>query len=386
MTPSRPRSRAQIAQRLQRASGTLSTAATTQMEADLPWVNELPAEDRAYIGLIVQAGIKSFVDWFRRDTTERGLRAEVFGVAPPTLASEISLQQTVALVRLSIEVVEANVANVVGEDDAPLVHEALNRYAREMAFATAEVYARAAEQRGAWDARLEALVVDAVLRGDADDAVASRASALGWDGSGNVVVVVGGLDDGSTIEQVRRIADDRGLDCLCSVQGERLVVILGGVDRLARPAAAFADAFAAGQVVIGPVVEQLADASRSAEAALSGLRVAHGWAEAPRPVLAQDLLVERALAGDTDARDELVASVWEPLSAAGGHVLETLEAYLASGRSLEATGRLLFIHPNTVRYRLRRVAELTGLAPTDARESYSLQVALTLGRLRGDEP
>ena len=58
------------------------------------------------------------------------------------------------------------------------------RYAREVAFATAEVYARAAEMRGAWDARLEALVVDSVLRGEADETVRSRASALGWESHG----------------------------------------------------------------------------------------------------------------------------------------------------------------------------------------------------------
>ena len=49
-----------------------------------------------------------------------------------------------------------------------------------MAFAAAEIYARAAELRGAWDARLEALVVDAVLRGETDETVLSRASTLGW--------------------------------------------------------------------------------------------------------------------------------------------------------------------------------------------------------------
>ena len=51
------------------------------------------------------------------------------------------------------------------------MHAAVLRYAREVAFATAEVYARAAEVRGAWDARLEALVVDSVLRAETDEAV-----------------------------------------------------------------------------------------------------------------------------------------------------------------------------------------------------------------------
>jgi len=39
------------------------------------------------------------------------------------------------------------------------------------------------------------------------------------------------------------------------------------------------------------------------------------------------------------------------------------------------------VHANTVRYRLRRVAQLTGFAPTDPRGAFALRVALTLGRL-----
>jgi DNA-binding PucR family transcriptional regulator len=39
------------------------------------------------------------------------------------------------------------------------------------------------------------------------------------------------------------------------------------------------------------------------------------------------------------------------------------------------------VHPNTVRYRLRRAADLTGLSATDARGAWTLQVALALSRL-----
>src|SRR5882757_278252 len=99
------RSRAQIAQRLTRSSGALSTAALNRMEVDMPWVMQLPAEDRSFIGLIVQAGIKSFIDWYRNPESSPTIRAEVFGVAPPEMAGEISLEQTVAMVRLSIIVV-----------------------------------------------------------------------------------------------------------------------------------------------------------------------------------------------------------------------------------------------------------------------------------------
>ena len=43
------------------------------MESDLGWFRELSAEDRSWVGLIVQAGIKGFVDWYSH-TGPRGQR------------------------------------------------------------------------------------------------------------------------------------------------------------------------------------------------------------------------------------------------------------------------------------------------------------------------
>jgi DNA-binding PucR family transcriptional regulator len=98
-------------------------------------------------------------------------------------------------------------------------------------------------------------------------------------------------------------------------------------------------------------------------------------------VSSDDLLPERALAGDGHARRQLVATVYGPLVEAGSGLLETLTAYLDTSGSIEATGRRLFVHANTVRYRLRRIAEVTALSPTNARDAYTLRLALTLGRL-----
>jgi DNA-binding PucR family transcriptional regulator len=55
--------------------------------------------------------------------------------------------------------------------------------------------------------------------------------------------------------------------------------------------------------------------------------------------------------------------------------------FLDCGSSMEATARALFIHPNTVRYRLKRIQEVTGYNPADPREAYILRMAITLGRL-----
>jgi hypothetical protein len=386
VTATTPRTRAQTAQRLERAVGRLSTTALQRMEREMPWFRELSAQERSWIGLIVQAGIAAFVDWYRDPHPTAALRAEVFGAAPRAFAGKISLQRTVAMVRLSIEVVEENVVDVLGEADAQSVIAAVTRYGRAVEFATAEIYARAAELRGAWDARLEALVVDSVLRGDSDGTVESRASALGWTDGGAVLTVVGPMPAAKghdVTDDVRRIAHDAGLRALCAVQGDRLVVIIGGPGAADTSLAELADVFGDGPVVVGPLVDDLVDVPRSAAAAYAGYRSAGGWVDTPRPVNADDLLPERALAGDEAALDHLVAEIHAPLVEAGPVVLETLQAYLDGGGSLEGTARALFVHANTVRYRLRRAQEVTGLNPGDPRDAYTLRVALTTGRQRG---
>ncbi|WP_370037478.1 helix-turn-helix domain-containing protein [Nocardioides sp.] len=50
---------------------------------------------------------------------------------------------------------------------------------------------------------------------------------------------------------------------------------------------------------------------------------------------------------------------------------------------MEAAARTLFVHANTVRYRLRRITELTGHDPTTPRGGLALQLALILGRQAG---
>ena len=383
-------SRRRAAEALRNSTGALSTAATARMSLDLPWFDDLSAEDRSWVGLIVQAGIRGFVEWYdveAESPQHDPLDVRVFGAAPRELTGVISLQQTVELVRLSIRVVETTIDGLLDPEDVEQVHDAVLRYAREVAFATAAVYARAAESRGAWDARLEALVVDAVVRAEADESVLSRASALGWGAHGDVAVVLGAVPphraELDVFESVRRSARAADMDALCATQGDRLVVVLGGVADPLKAATHLLDHFGEGPIVVGPVTADLSEAHSSARAALSAHRSASGWPDAPRPVASRDLLPERALAGDGHARRQLVEEVYLPLMAGRGTLLETLGAWFEQGSSIEGTARALFVHPNTVRYRLRQVAETTGWSPTRPREAFALQLALILGRQSG---
>jgi hypothetical protein len=370
--------------RLEQSMSALGAAAMASMDRRLPWFRAMSAENRSWLGLVAQAGVAAFLDWVKHPERSRpAVAGEVFGTAPRELARAVSLQQAVEMVRVIIDVVETQVDDLAAPGGEAELREAVLRYTREIAFGAAQVYARTAEARGAWDARLEALVVDSLVRGEVDEGLQSWASALNW--STSPVCVIAGAADGEEpeglIDEFRIIARRARLDLLAGVHGHRLVVVLGGSDDPLEAARQFTGRFGPGPVVAGPAVGNLQSASRSAAAALAGLRAAGAWPDAPRPVLASDLLPERALDGDELARAELIETVYEPLLSGGSALLDTVMTYLELGNSLEATARMLFVHPNTVRYRLRRVSELTGVAPGSGRGGFSLWVAVVFGRL-----
>ncbi|MBI1378481.1 MAG: PucR family transcriptional regulator [Frankiales bacterium] len=357
------------------------------MESELPWYAAMSAADRSWVNLVAQAGIAAFVQWFREPEGSQAITADVFGTAPRELVRAVSLQQTVELVRTTIKVAEEHVDELAGPDDSAWLREGLLLYSREIAFAAAEVYARAAEARGAWDARLESLVLDSLLRDDLDDDVVSRGTALGWGAVSGVCVVTGNAPAGdpeTIAEAVKRAARHHRLDALTGVQGQRLVVVLGKAVDAERAARAVVSQFAPGPVVVGPLVPGLAQASRSSRESVAGFRAAAGWPDAPRPVAASDLLPERALAGDPEAVARLVDEVYARLLEEDPALVDTVSAYLERSGSLEGAARELFVHPNTVRYRLRRVADVTGLTPTLPRDAWSLRLALAYGRLAAD--
>lgn len=378
--------------RIERAAGGLATASVARMDETLPWFRELPADQRAWVMLVAQAGLQALVEWLRRGGATDGSQEvsdEVFDAAPRALARSITLQQTVALIRVTIEVAEEQVPHLAAPGREAALREAVLKFSREIAFAAARVYARAAESRGAWDARLQALLIDALLRGDSSDVLASRAAALGWADAPPVAVAVGrspGGDAAAVLHTVYRTARRIGVEVIGGVHGDRLVVVIGGA---AEPLAAtekLLGGFGEGPVVVGPAVPSLDDAAESARAALAGFRAAPAWPHAPRPVSASDLLPERALAGDPEARRVLRTQLYGSLVAAGGELLETLDAFFASGGVLEGVARSLFVHPNTVRYRLKRVADVTGFTPLNPRDAFALRVALTVGRLDPPTP
>jgi len=134
---------------------------------------------------------------------------------------------------------------------------------------------------------------------------------------------------------------------------------------------------------IGSPVEHLRDVPWSRAQADRVLRVL-GGKQRDRlvgtidDVRAQALLLEL---GDLfDERPHLRAGKLDLLleqdRKAGGALLETLEAYLAAFGDIPAAAQRIGTHPNTFRYRLRRVCELANLDLTDPDERLAIELQL----------
>jgi DNA-binding PucR family transcriptional regulator len=374
---------------LKSISGELATTTLNRLDDLLPWYRDMPASRRASVGLVAQAGISSFVSWYKDPESQPWVAADVFSTAPRELLRSISLQETLQLIRVVVQVVEDRVV----EHDETL-REAVLLYSREIAFSAADVYAKAAEARGLWDERLEILVVDSILSGENEEELASRIAALGWRARGSVAVLIGDTSESVDVEAMRRVVRRNDSDILIGIHGTRLIAVLGHVNpsKISEADNAFMKLakqleplFGSGALVLGPEVTDISQAHRSSKAALAGFAVVRAWTKAPRPIAADDLLAERALAGDMLAKYTLTQRIYRPLAENSPELLETLATYLETGRSLESTARELFVHPNTVRYRLKRISEIIGWDATGAREAFILQVAMVLGSMNETE-
>jgi DNA-binding PucR family transcriptional regulator len=160
---------------------------------------------------------------------------------------------------------------------------------------------------------------------------------------------------------------------------------LAASKKILHTAQSLQELFGPGDLMLGPTVAAVSDSARSAKAALAALSVAASRDNLSRPTLADDLLPERVLAGDLLAKQALISTYYLPLVSGSTELLQTLRAYLENGGSLEATAKSLFVHANTVRYRLRRIAEIIGEDVTDPRVAFVVQTAIVVGLISDTE-
>ncbi|MFD7734395.1 PucR family transcriptional regulator, partial [Kitasatospora phosalacinea] len=138
------------------------------------------------------------------------------------------------------------------------------------------------------------------------------------------------------------------------------------LDRLARACGA--------ELTAAATTAAPADVADAARLAADVRRVAQATGRGPGPHLLDDVLVEYQLSRPGPARDAL-AALLTPLTGRP-ELLDTLRAFLTSGLDRRRTAARLQVHPNTVDYRLRRTADLTGLDAVRGPDLLTLRAAL----------
>jgi PucR C-terminal helix-turn-helix domain len=141
-------------------------------------------------------------------------------------------------------------------------------------------------------------------------------------------------------------------------------------------------AAAGAEVVAGVSWRESADVPIGADEAREVVRLACEQGRSTGAYTLDDVLLEFLLTRPSQAAEKL-ERVLDPL-ADGPELIATLEGYFAADFDRRRAAGNLHIHPNTLDYRLRRVAELTGLSVGTAKGVQVLGAALTIRRMRAE--
>jgi GAF domain-containing protein len=220
--------------------------------------------------------------------------------------------------------------------------------------------------------------------GDAE----SRATRLGYDLARPQVVVEAVNADAATERAIATLTRgsltdrrDQSLRALIPVGRQGAAGVLADLRRVH---ADFGSAAAIGVSSVCADAEAVADGFEEARHAVLGAAVIGR----DRRVLGYDelgpykyLLRVAVDPGSRDATMDAVTKLAEYDRERGASLLFTLEEFLRRRGNISATSEALFVHPNTLRQRLRRIADLTGI---DLRRDdwLMVEIAVKLVRLR----
>ncbi|KFI63710.1 PucR family transcriptional regulator [Bifidobacterium cuniculi] len=240
------------------------------------------------------------------------------------------------------------------------------------------------------DDTIARIAFECLLNGIDDSRVTALLNIVGWRGEFSCFAIGGepAQSLGDTVAAMRgSIADLGGIAPLIGVYGS-IIIMCARVQAAVSPevaCTAVMPAFAKDRAVyLSPIRAGLEGAMHTVRETVFSLQAAPALLNAPRPLRADDVLPERALIGDDLARDELYRNVYLVLRGDNDDdpTFRTVSTFLEHGGSLETTAKELGIHPNTVRYRLKRAAETIGWDVTDPRDAFVLNTALAIGRIR----
>lgn len=386
-----------LVRRLQRDEERLARAMVAAFAAEIPAFRALPATvlERETLGL-ARHNLRLFIETVETEELPTDAAFDPLREAAARRATEgIGLDQLLAAYQLGARLGWSALREVARDGEQAAVIAAgdlVLRYTDAVSRAVAGAYlderlhVAASAQAADW------ALVDAFLAGRPTGEAAARAGRRLAPAYG--VLLVQGLVARehlrafeAAIAALGRPAGEvlwrlsaTGANVLVPVPPERAPGWLEGADEaLAALARAGGDAPLLGTVAWGEGPDGVA---RAGDEAVTVLRLVAGLGRPPGLYRLDDVLLEAALGGTAAGPAARLAALLAPLEGPGGpELLATLDAYLAHDADRRSTAAALHVHPNTLDYRLRRIAELTGRSPSTARGLQVLGAALTLNRI-----
>ncbi|WP_436521000.1 PucR family transcriptional regulator [Actinoplanes sp. HUAS TT8] len=249
--------------------------------------------------------------------------------------------------------------------------DATSAFVDELASACTDGLARQLREQAGEGDRRRRRVADLLLRGGAPADVAREAvTAIGWPGLDRVVPVLLPPD------QARDARFRFAADGVVAERAHDAVLLLRS-----GPRAALAEALEGRDAVIGPALPwtEVPEAVRLAERATE--LIAPGPGRGRGLVFVEDHFAALALRGEPGA---LTALSSRRLAALDGlrpaqreQLLITLESWLRHWGSRTAVAAELYVHPQTVSYRLNRLRDLLGPDLDDPAARFELQLVLS---------
>jgi hypothetical protein len=279
--------------------------------------------------------------------------------------------------RLLLRMAAESLAQVrpIGTGELIDLSDAISAYVDELAAAGTDGYARQLrEQAGEGDRRRRQLAELLLRGGTPESVVAAAAAGIGWAPLTAVVPVL------LPLAEARDARFRYGADGVVVERGRDAVLLLPDGPRASRTQ--LAEALAGRGAVVGPMLgwAQVPAAVRLAELV--------GPDPDGAPVFADDHLAGLALRGEPAALAGLSARRLAPLArlrpAERERLLTTLHSWLRHWGSRAAVSAELFVHPQTVSYRLRRLRTLLGDDLDDPAARFELLLVLAAGRRRDD--
>jgi hypothetical protein len=325
----------------------------------------------------VQVALDRFVDL--AGTAEPALPPpirEVFvalgaGEARENRGPEILLGALRTAARLMLRTASESLAakRPVTVDELIDLADATSAYVDELAAACTDGLARQLREQAGEGDRRRRQVADLLLRGGAPPEVARDAAAgIGWPRLDVIVPVLLPPD------QARDARFRFGADAVVAERGRDAVLLLRSGPRADR--AALTETVLGRGAVVGPALgwAEVPEAVRLAE------RTAELITVREEPIFAEDHFAALALRGETGALAVLSARRLAPLRGLRANqreqLLVTLESWLRHWGSRTAVSAELFVHPQTVSYRLKRLRDLLGDDLDDPVARFELQLVL----------